>query len=407
MNSSLYVHIPFCKKKCDYCDFFSIGERDRVGKSNNLSDSYISALIKEAKIYADFYGIKKWRTVYVGGGTPSLLSPSQISKLISGIKKSSGLEDDAEVTLEMNPDDVSREFLEVCRKSGVNRLSMGIQALDDRALQAVNRGSSLEIIERALENLKNYWDGRLSVDFIAGLPRHTYKSFEKQFEILTKYPKIDHVSLYTLTIEENTPLWKKIEDGKIKFSYEKADRMWLKGRNILEKLGFCQYEVSNFARKGFEARHNSAYWKQENYVGIGSGASGTIYDFDEKSALRWTNSLSIPAYINGVEEETASSVKNLSFLKRNIENLDQETLEFEFLMLGFRQLGGLLSSDYKKRFGKSLAERLGADDGNGVFARWKKNRLAAEKSLPDGDKCYFLNRRGILFLNRFLEELLD
>jgi oxygen-independent coproporphyrinogen-3 oxidase len=404
MNSSLYVHIPFCKKKCDYCDFFSIGERDREGKANNLSDSYISSIIKESKLYADFYGIKKWRTVYVGGGTPSLLAPTQIFSLISGIKESVGIESDAEITVEMNPDDVTEEFLEACKKSGVNRLSMGIQALDDKALRAVNRGASVEIIEKALENLKNHWNGRLSVDFIAGLPCHTYKSFEYQFEILKKYPKIDHVSLYTLTIEENTPLCKKIEDGKIKFSYEKADRMWLKGRNILEKMGFFQYEVSNFARKGFEARHNSSYWKQENYVGAGAGASGTIYDFEKKSALRWTNTLSIPAYIRGVEDASAS--KNLSSLKRNIENLDEETLEFEFLMLGFRQLEGVSSADYEKRFQKSLSERIGAGQEYGVFYQWKKNRLAKEKKSPCGGKIYSLNRRGILLLNRFLEELL-
>ena len=138
---------------------------------------------------------------------------------------------------------------------------------------------------------------------------------------------------------------KKIEDGTIKFSYDKADRMWLKGRNILEKMGFCQYEVSNFAKKGFEARHNSAYWKQKNYVGVGAGASGTIYDFEKKSAVRWTNTLSIPAYIRGVDEEASSFSKNLSCFKRNIEELDEETLEFEFLMLGFRKIALLVRGE--------------------------------------------------------------
>ena len=406
MNSSLYIHIPFCKKKCAYCDFFSVGERDRSGKINDLSDAYISSLVKEAGIYAEFYGIKKWNSLYVGGGTPSILSPAQISDLISGAGEIAELNADAEVTVEMNPDDVREEFLDACRDSGVNRLSMGIQALDDGALSAVGRGSSVEIICRALEILDKNWQGRLSVDFIAGLPCHTYRSFEKQFELLKKYPKIDHVSLYTLTVEENTPLWKEIEDGKIKFSYEKADRMWMKGRNILEKLGFRHYEVSNFARQGFESRHNSAYWKQENYVGIGAGASGTVYDFDLKSAVRWTNSLSIPAYIRGVGQEEKSASKNLSFLKRNVEKLDEKLLEFEFLMLGFRRLAGVSCMDYEKRFGKNLSERIGADGENGLFSKWKKNRLATEKISPNGDRIFSLNRRGILLLNRFLEELI-
>ncbi|WP_294429507.1 radical SAM family heme chaperone HemW [uncultured Treponema sp.] len=392
MKASLYIHIPFCKKKCDYCDFFSIGEADRRGKKNDLSDSYISSIINETRIYADLYGISEWKSVYTGGGTPSLLSPQQSIDLFSGIKKIAPFSKDCEVTFEMNPDDVTESFLDACQKAGVNRLSMGIQALDDAALNAVNRGSSVEIIMRALEALKSHWNGRLSVDFIAGLPNHKWKSFENQFEILKQYPKIDHVSLYTLTVEENTPLWKKIEDGKINFSFERADRMWIKGRNILEKMGFMQYEVSNFSKKGFESRHNQTYWHQENYIGVGAGASGTWYDFDKKSALRWTNTLSIPSYIE-------------SALNRKTEQLDEQTLEFEFLMLGFRCLSGVNDRDFERRFGKSLAQRIGDGIEGGVFSKWQKMRLATKTSTPNGT-VYALNRRGILLLNRFLEELM-
>ena len=401
MIASLYVHIPFCKKKCDYCDFFSVGEANRRGKLNDLSDEYISAILKESEIYAKFYKISAWKTIYVGGGTPSLLNSKQIFDLISGIKKIAKTNDETEITFEMNPDDVTEDFLNSCEKSGINRLSMGIQALDDRALKAVNRGSTVEIILKALDNLKNHWKKRLSVDFIAGLPHQTYESFKNQFEILKKYPKIDHISLYTLTVEENTPLAKKIESGKIHFSGEKADKMWILGRNILEKLGFAQYEVSNFAKKGFESRHNQVYWKQENYVGVGAGASGTIYDFDKKAATRWTNTFSIPAYISAL----SGGLTEISDLKRKIEFLDEETLEFEFLMLGFRRLAGISASDYEKRFKKSLAERIGANLKTGIFSNWKKQRLANEKVLKN-DRIYFLNKRGILLLNRFLEELL-
>lgn len=404
MTASLYIHIPFCKKKCDYCDFFSIGEADRLGKCNDLSDSYIESLVKEAGIYAKFYGISSWGTIYVGGGTPSLLSPAQISFLFSGLKKIAPFEEDAEVTFEANPDDVCKEFLFACISSGVNRLSMGLQALDDKALAGVNRGSSVEVIIRALDCLQNHWNGRLSVDFIAGLPLHTYASFKNQFELLEKYPKIDHVSLYTLMVEENTPLWKKIEDGKINYSCERTDKMWLMGRNILERLGFIHYEVSSFARKGFESRHNQAYWTQKSYVGLGAGATGTLYDFESKKALRWTNTLSIPAYIQGVEKCLLEG-GDPSLLKRNVENIDEDTLEFEFLMLGFRRLEGVSSSNYRLRFGKSLSERIGSENEGGVFSKWRKMRLASEKKSPEG-RTYALNRRGILLLNRFLEELL-
>ena len=405
MVSSLYIHIPFCKKKCDYCDFFSIGEADRRGKPNDLSDSYIEAVVKEAEIYAKSCGISEWKTVYVGGGTPSLLSCAQVQNLFDGIRKSAPFSAGCEVTFEMNPDDASGEFLRSCESAGVNRLSMGIQALDDKALKSVSRGSSEKIILSALDLLEKFWNGRLSVDFIAGLPNHTYDSFKNQFEILKNYPKIDHVSLYTLTVEENTPLFKKIGRGEVRFSEEKADRMWILGRNILEKLGFFQYEVSNFAKKSFESAHNTVYWKQENYVGIGSGASGTIYDFEKKKATRWTNALSISAYIRGVEEEFSSSCRNFSFLKRNVECLDEKTLEFEFLLLGFRRLAGVSERDFASRFKKSLAVRIGADKGGGIFSQWKKNRLARVQK-TGGDTVYSLNRRGILLLNRFLEELI-
>lgn len=405
MTASLYAHIPFCKKKCDYCDFFSIEEKYRLGKCNDLSDSYLSALVKEAAFYAESYGIEAWDTVYLGGGTPSLLSPRQISFFFSELKKILPFKENAEVTMEVNPDDVSDEFLVACTNVGVNRLSMGIQAVDDRALNAVNRGSSEKIIASALNCLKKKWHGRLSVDFIAGLPCHTYDSFKRQFGILDEYPGIDHVSLYTLMVEENTPLWKKIEDNEINYSFDKADRMWLLGRNILEKHGFVHYEVSSFAKKGFESRHNCAYWTQKSYVGIGAGATGTIYDFEEKKALRWTNGLSIPAYISGVEKCLAED-KNPALLRRQIEELSAETLEFEALMLGFRRLEGISSLDFQKKFGKSLEERIGSDRDEGLFFQWRKKGLALVRKSPDGDKIYAMSRRGILLLNRFLEELM-
>lgn len=402
MKPSLYIHIPFCKKKCDYCDFFSIGEADRIGKCNDLSDSYISAVANEIRFYADFYAVSEWKTVYIGGGTPSLLSQSQILNLFSEIQKIAPFSKDCEVTFEMNLDDVTENFLKTCEKAGINRLSMGIQALDDKALRAVSRVSSVSISMNALETLKKCWNGRLSVDFIAGLPCHTWKSFKNQFEILKKYPNIDHVSLYTLTVEENTPLAKKIESGKVPFSFEKADKMWISGRNMLEKLGFFQYEVSNFAKKGAESVHNQTYWKQENYIGVGAGASGTVYDFGKKSAVRWTNTLSIPAY----EKKFAAAVpKDAETVPRTVEMLDEETLVFEFLMMGFRRLAGVCEQDFEERFQKSLSERIGASDSGGVFSKWQKLGLARSEKSARGMR-YALNKRGILLLNRFLEELL-
>ena len=416
MDSSLYIHIPFCRQKCDYCDFFSIAEKDRKGKQNDVSDDYVLAVLSEARFYAELYGIESWSSVYLGGGTPGILSGGQLFSLINGALKSVRRSEKCEVTVEVNPENVTEEKIRILEKAGANRISMGIQALDDKALRAVSRKSDVKTVLNALSLLEKFWSGRLSVDFIAGLPGQTCRSFENQFKILDEFKKIDHVSLYTLTVEENTPLWKKIENGEVRFSADKADRMWISGRKILEKKGFFQYEISNFSRPGFESVHNSSYWKQKNYIGSGSGAVGTVYDFGSKTALRWTNSLSVPAYVDFWENSFSAFFKAESkrtesfglFQKelqkvRKIENLDKKTLEFEFLMTGFRMLKGVSSKEFSCRFGESLEKRLGTEDG--VFAAWKKRRLArAEKK--GGDIVYSLSRRGILFLNQFLEELI-
>ncbi len=414
MESSLYIHIPFCRKKCDYCDFYSIPSSARKvdGKSlpNDLTDDYIDSVVAEACFYAERYGIDRWKTVYVGGGTPSFLTPSQIEKLFCGIKKSALIDEKSEVTVEMNPDDICSRLVETCTRVGVNRLSLGIQALDDKALDAVHRGCSSSTALSALKMLDSSWSGRLSVDFIAGLPKHTIPSFKKQFDEIFRLKKIDHISLYTLTIEDGTPLGKKVESGEIDFSFDKADRMWILGRNILEKNGFMQYEVSNFSKPGFESQHNSTYWKLQNYIGCGVGASGTWYgsDFCDEKAIRWTNTRSVPAYVDfwkSVEGKVAE--KKEKDLLRDCEILDKKTLEFEFLMMGFRMREGLLYEEFERRFGKNL---LDYENSSGIkfsqiFSEWKKNRLASVLNTSNGSR-FFLNRRGILLLNRFLEELI-
>lgn len=425
MESSLYIHIPFCRQKCDYCDFFSVGESGRREKSNEVSGKYIEAVVNEAKFYAEFYDIKNWSSIYLGGGTPGILSEKQLFDLITGVKNAVKNQTECETTVEVNPENITEEKIKILEKAGANRISMGIQALDDKALKKVNRKSDVKTILNALNLLEKFWNGRLSVDFISGLPGQTYKSFENQFAILDDFKKIDHVSLYTLTVEENTPLAKKIDSGEILFSSEKADKMWIKGRNILEKKGFLQYEISNFSRPGFESAHNSSYWRQKNYIGAGSGAVGTLYDFNKMEAARWTNTLSIPGYVNFWTDN--EKLKNLAFesaiskkgnaknlepdlffqnLPRKIEKLDGETLEFEFLMTGFRLLSGISSNEYSARFGKSLEERIGAQDG--IFSKWRKLRLAKVINSKEhgGGKVFALNKRGILLLNRFLEELL-
>lgn len=391
MEFPLYIHIPFCRKKCDYCDFFSLP----LSKIHELKESYVKAVVNQINFFVKKYNIARWSTVYIGGGTPSILGPDLIEFIASQIIKSTGQKSVEEFTIEVNPDDLTKEIIDSCKRGGINRISMGIQALSDRALAAVGRAATRQKALDALSLLNEYWDGRLSVDFIAGLPGQTLDSFKSQFECVFN-SKVDHISLYSLTVEENTPLYKNIESGKIKWNSDRADRMWALGRRILEKNGFLQYEVSNFAQPGKESLHNQAYWNLKDYIGCGAGATGTFYE----KGIRFTNSTRVQKYIDFWSG--ADSIKN-EFELCQVEKLDKETQIFEFLMMGFRMLKGVSSKTFADRFGISLEQRIGVKDG--VFAGWIKNRLARITSVH-GETYYSLNKRGITLLNLFLEQLL-
>lgn len=396
MEISLYVHVPFCRQKCDYCDFFSI-------PSNRAScvcpdEEYVRSVLNEIRFYVKKYSVSRWKTVYIGGGTPSQLGAKLLFELVSGIKSAVSDKTADEFTVEMNPEDLTEDILNSAQKAGVDRISTGIQALDQKALDSVNRHCPLQTAISSLELLQKKWKKKLSVDFIAGLPGQTYSSFKKQFETVFNFKNIDHISLYSLTLEENTPLYKKIESGKIKWSQQKTDRMWILGRKILKENGFIQYEVSNFARTGAESLHNKVYWHLENYIGCGSGACGSVYG---EVSERWTNTCSVKNYENfwldfNPESEIPESV-------RQVEKIDLQTQEFEWLMMGFRLLEGVCSEEFKKRFGKSLEERIGVKEG--LFFEWSKKHLARSYK-KDGKTFYALNERGLMLLNLFLESLL-
>lgn len=394
MESSLYIHIPFCSQKCDYCDFFS--------KPTNgiIPEAYLAALKNELDFHKETYGIDFWKTIYIGGGTPSLLSALQIEKLLGHLSKSISPERTREFTIEMNPESMTKDKLEAAHNGGITRLSLGIQSLTPKSLCAINRHCSAQTSLDALELVKKNWKGRLNLDAIAGLPQQTDQEFiDSLSKITDHYP--DHISLYSLTVEEGSPLHKKIQNGLVNIDDEQSDRQWLAGRDLLESKGFHQYEVSNFARPGCESIHNMTYWKQENYCGAGAGASGTVY---ENENLRWNNCQDIGKYINFWTNPQAEGIP------RETELLDEETREFEFLMLGLRTLKGINSEEYKRRFSTTtpwfgnLQERIGT--GNGIWKEYTDRGMTLETRLKDGSTNYSLNKKGILFLNNFLVSIM-
>ena len=416
---SLYIHIPFCASKCTYCDFFSIpvgNDFSLCEQTQRIFKEYIVALKKELEYYLKKFQIKSLKTIYIGGGTPSLLSVGQIRELFDFIGSKLTIEENAEITLEANPQDISEKFLDDLKKTPVNRLSLGIQCCNDNVLKTLGRRCDINQVNFALEIIKNKWVSSglsFSCDLISGLPLLSDEDFMLGLEKVIS-SGVNHISLYSLMIEDGTILEKQISRNEIEYSDEKNDNQWILGKNFLKKNGFYQYEVSNFSKKGFESRHNTVYWRTENYLGCGAGATGTV------DCFRWNNECDVGKYCDFwlnvdfgenlvYEVEKVLNEKN----PRIVEMLCEKEKEFEFLMMGFRLREGVKSSVYKKRFGLDLGKRLGYSDSKikkknlGLFDKWKeKNLCDVEISLDSGDERFFLTGDGLLFLNQFLEELM-
>lgn len=411
---SVYIHIPFCLSKCDYCDFFS-------QPCNEISDLYVKSLCNEIKVRlkktTEFDADTVISTIYIGGGTPSLLRNDQFTKIVETLKKSVQLSENFEFTVEVNPDDVSESLLSNFEKNGVNRISCGIQSLNDESLKCVNRrGNKIQNI-KALELLKKIWNFKLSLDLIAGLPYETEKSFIEGIKSVISYNP-DHISMYTLTVEEETPLYKKIESEIIPYDFDFSDKLWLEGRKILIEHGYNHYEISNFSKNGFECKHNMSYWQRKDYLGFGCGGTGTLYN--KEIGFRWTNKTNLKKYIDFWKNE--SFVLDNSFFNLNLffENKDlffqrqtdfseiQETelIEkndsvFEFFMMGLRTKNGVNSTDFENIFSRKMDDKFIK-----LINDWQKKGLAEIKK-ADSNTNYSLNSKGILFLNAFLEKLIE
>lgn len=425
----LYVHIPFCTSKCSYCDFFSVPCAEKIG------DEYIDAVLNEAAFASSFCDIDSWKTIYVGGGTPSLLSEKQIDRLFSGLLKMSR-KAPLEVTMEANPSDVTESFLDAASASGVTRISCGIQSFSDASLCRVRRRSRASDVYRALSLFEKKRPHALSVDMIARLPEETDASFASGLKTLLSYAP-DHISLYSLTVEEGTPLCTEIESGKIRHNIDASDALWISGRESLCGAGYEQYEVSNFCRRGGECLHNLAYWNLESYAGIGAGATGTFYG--KNMSARFTNTRDIGSYVRfwkskkidtddlrsriffsddfrtvqGAAEREhrdekrttqgdavqAYTERRFGELPFSVEYIDKKTEAFEFFMMGLRMTRGICRETYEKRFG-AFPEKAEA-----LFTAWEGRGLALRRK-KNGRRFYALTKEGLLFLNEFLEALL-
>lgn len=400
----LYIHIPFCISKCAYCDFFSRPVKN-IGNTT-VPDSYITALCNEITFRLKDHKISSLETLYIGGGTPSMLSCEQIKKLFSELRSNNVLSKSAEITVEVNPDDVSEPLLGCLNECGVNRISCGIQSMNDSALKKACRRADSAANEKAISLLGELWKGELSVDLISGLPCDDEKKLRHSLEKVCSVNP-EHISLYSLTFEDNTPFGKDLASGSLNYDYDEADKLWLFGRDFLESQGYDWYEVSNFCKPEKECRHNLGYWNHKDYIGCGSGATGTVYNKDG-SGFRWTNTLNIEEYIDfwtSLPEEVPEVLPEaLASIPQVSEAVDVETSEFEFFMMGLRKVSGISEADFIRTFAKPLPKNFLC-----VFEKWENKGLCQRHVIENDSGVvnyrYSMSRSGILFLNRFLEEL--
>lgn len=330
---SLYVHIPFCKKKCAYCDFPSYDGRDE------LIPQYLDALNFELEYYYSLYKRPAVRTIYVGGGTPTLLADEQLSTLFTTIKNDFDIENGAEITIEANPGTITREKLKTLINAGVNRLSLGAQTFNNSHLKKIGRiHNDREIID-AFNMAREAGFENINLDLIFALPGESMKDWQ---ESLAKAIKLnpEHISTYNLQLEEGTPLHAEKLKGGLKLPDEGTElEMYKYAIKYLEDNGYSHYEISNFAKPGRECRHNLIYWTMQNYIGAGAGAHSFIDN------ARTANSPSLEKYLT----------KDMAAIKTEHRNTKKESMQ-EMIFLGLRLIQGFNIGDFTNRFGISMRE---------------------------------------------------
>lgn len=336
-QAGLYIHIPFCLSKCGYCNFYSI-------ESANLIPEYIAALQKEIKHYRNAFS--SFDTVYIGGGTPSLLTPTQLGKIFSVIHKCFNIEKNVEITLEANPGDVSPTYLKEIRQAGVNRLNIGIQSFNDKALHYLGRRHTGEEAAASIKAARKAGFNNLGIDLIYGISGFGIKSWTNDLQNALSFAP-EHISCYELSLNKQTALYKQhTSSNRCRLTEDKKLKLFFSSSDTLEQAGYTHYEVSNFARRDtFKSRHNQKYWRHSPYLGLGPAAHSFLGN------VRWWNSASIKTYI-----------KDLSSGKTPVQDsevLSTEQLKLEALFLGLRTKDGIDLKAYQTRYGIDiLADKI-------------------------------------------------
>ncbi len=378
--ASLYLHIPYCEKKCIYCDFYSI-------ESMQTMEQFLRALDGEIATYARQYSSgNTFETIFFGGGTPSLLPPSVLGRLLDALHKHYRIESGAEITVETNPGTVDREKLRAYRALGVNRLSIGIQSFHEDELKFLSRIHNADEARQCVEDAHHAGFENVSVDLIFSLPHQTPERWKANLEqAIALQPK--HISAYSLIVEEHTPLFTMVKEGTVATLPEEADsRMYEETLALMEENGFHHYEVSNYARSGYECRHNKNYWNHSNYLSFGPSAHSFWKD-GPTNGRRWWNVRSIAKYCENVSGGTLPVSGS--------ETVDREKMFNEAIFLGLRT-GELNVSMLRQVYGVDLFSTR----------RETLTEFSNEGLIQINDRSITLTRRGFLVCDAIAESLL-
>lgn len=376
---ALYFHFPFCKSKCSYCDFYSL-----TAKSDS-KEEYIKALTAELELsgkkYSNLYPVPS--TIYFGGGTPSLFTPADFSLIIEKVKSCFGLKLDSEITIEINPGDIdSRERLLEYKKAGINRISLGVQSLNDDELKLLGRRHDSNKAREVIEYLKDI-EINFSIDIISSLPGQSSLDYLASLKELVRY-KPNHFSVYNLQLEKGTKLYNAVNGGLLPKISEEVDAINYKMTDkILKSAGYKHYEISSYAVAGYQSKHNSSYWRFVPYLGFGPGAHSFI-EFNRVENLE------------GLDSYLGLGTNKYKPDQEVIE-LELKELRSEFMFLGLRMTRGILKEEFRDLFGESVE----------YFYNKKLRGLIDKRLLKSSDKAIKLTERGKLFANQVFLVFID
>lgn len=370
--AGIYIHVPFCRHKCSYCDFVSFP--DKI----DYADAYMACLYKELKMRGDELKDYEFDTVYFGGGTPSYIPPKLILGAMNQIRACFNLKKDAEITLELNPGTIGEAKVKTYLQAGINRFSIGLQTAIDEQLADLGRIHNARDYVFATKLLEGQ---NFSTDVMLGLKNQTKDDVRKTIELAVACGS-KHISMYALTVEDGTPIYTDYLNGELPDSDEVAE-LYEYGKTLLEEKGFKRYEVSNFAKEGYESKHNLNYWKRGEYIGVGVSASSFM------CGRRFTNTFDLDEYMKCIISGFYPAVTS--------EKVEESDAKFEFVMLALRTAQGLSLDEYKNTFGTAL----GDDFPNALKASVKYLELSDGRLRIKDEYLYVQNS----ILMPFIEEI--